>query len=239
MGSLRLDLSIGVKADPEAVRQGKARAPGGADSTVPLPDQGLLESAALWLGRGKAQYEGLRYEEALAALHNAVAVVQVSLIEQADPSGRISRTAQDLLSPGPQGPPGHDSVEHLGGPELLTDAFFWRAACNKAIGAVDDALADLDRLLEWHTDATGFDSAQRLRAADLYAVRALCCFEGLHVQEALDNARRAVGLSPDAKEPQEVSRTPYWAVAGAAGGEHAYGVHGWRQRWTRAVCGTL
>lgn len=192
---MRLDLAINVKTDPEVVSQAKQRGAGGS----------VVDFAADWLVRARTHYDAHELEMSMSCLNNAVAVAQIDLIARADSSGRIYRSAPGTSPlPTPPGPPGRDSEHSLGCLEVLRDAFFWRAACQRGIGAVEDAISDLDRLLEWHYDVTGSDSGQRLRTAELHAFRALCLFEGMRVQEALDDACRAVGLAPDLKEPQRL-----------------------------------
>ena len=203
-----LQLDLQTQGAPEAVAAAtnEAREVARMDrlGLVPPPNFGALARAVEWLQGGRQRYAEHEYEKGVVALENAVAIAQLSLRQHADVAGLIHRSGEAggggdeaVIGPlddagSPRGGGAHDP-EDVG---VLLDAFFLRAACHRGMGMVDRALQDIDRVIGWHRHGA--------RIGPLHAVRALCQFEALRVQPALDDARRAVALSPDSREIQDL-----------------------------------
>jgi hypothetical protein len=113
-----------------------------------------------------------RYENALVELNNSVAIGQRGVVGHAQHE-RLPRVGGVCSSETVSAEPGHDASHRLDYTGLLLDAFWWRAKCWRGVGAVEAAVADLDRLLGWHRDPSGEDHADiRRRAVRLRCERA-------------------------------------------------------------------
>jgi tetratricopeptide (TPR) repeat protein len=199
---LQLDLSVQAEAEALAVAQheGTERARQLRLGLVPPPNFGGLARAIDWLESGKQRYAEHEYERGVVELGNAVAIAQLGLRPHADASGLIHRSGEsaggDEAVIGPLADDVDGSARDPEDVGVLLDACFWRAACHRGMGMVDRALPDIDRLIGWHRRGE--------KIATLHALRALCQFEALQLPGALDDARRAVALSPDSREIQDL-----------------------------------
>ncbi len=191
---LQLDLAVQGQSEAmaSAEHEGREHARMLRLGLLPPNDFGYVARAVEWLEAGKQSHEKHEYEQGLVALNNAVAIIQVELRKHADVRGMIHRSGNAGGAEAIIGPLADDG-DHVG---VLLDACFWRAACYRGIGMVDDAVRDIDRLIGWHRRGP--------KIAQLHALRALCQFEALRVPAALDDARRAVSLSPDSRHIQDL-----------------------------------
>ena len=194
-----LQLDLAVQGESEAMasaeHEGREHARLLRLGLPPPPDFGFVARAIEWLKAGKQSHAKHEYEQGLVALNNAVAIIQLELRKYADVRGMIHRSgdvggAEAIIGPLADGAHDPDDVA------VLLDACFMRAACYRGMGMVDDAVRDIDRLIGWHRRGP--------KIAQLHALRALCQFEAMRVPAALDDARRAVSLSPDSRHIQDL-----------------------------------